>query len=72
MQATAIVNQRQETAIRVAIAHLRDARDQLVFAQAPNAANRVRKALKSAEGALRNAQVHANSPPDRIRRRASR
>lgn len=38
-----------------AIEHLRSARDLLVTADAPRAADKVRAALKSAEGALRHA-----------------
>lgn len=41
--------------IAAAIRHLRQARDQLLQAGAKKAAKRVRKALKSAEGAQRHA-----------------
>jgi hypothetical protein len=43
--------------IRSAIAALREARDYLVGAGAPRAAARARRALSSAEGALRHAQA---------------
>ena len=40
--------------IKLALYHLRMARDDLAAAQCPNAADAVRRALKSAEGAQRN------------------
>lgn len=43
--------------IKFAITDLRNARDQLVDAGAPRAAAKVRRALKSAEGALRHVQT---------------
>jgi predicted nucleic acid-binding Zn-ribbon protein len=44
---------RQAIALEIAIARLRDARDQLKHAACPKALRRVRSALKSAEGARR-------------------
>jgi len=41
--------------VREAIWHLRQARDYLASAECPKATAKVRSALKSAEGALRNA-----------------
>lgn len=46
-----------EARIRRACDHLREARDLLRAAGAPRATDKVRKALKSAEGAERNASV---------------
>jgi hypothetical protein len=43
--------------VSLAILLLREARDLLVYAQAPKAAAKVRRALKSAEGAHRNAEA---------------
>ena len=42
--------------LTAALRHLRQARDLLTAANAPRAADRVRGALKSAEGALRHAE----------------
>lgn len=59
--------------IKDAITFLQYARDLLVVGHAPNACNKVRRALKSAEGALRNATVAAGSPnPQRIQRGAAK
>jgi hypothetical protein len=46
---------RRATNVAVAVEHLREARDLLVNAGAVKAAKRVRLALRSAEGAQRNA-----------------
>ena len=46
--------------VGAAIVYLRHARDCLVLAECPMAANKVRRALKSAEGALRNQSVREN------------
>lgn len=43
-----------------AVGRLREARDLLVAAGAPRAAARVRSALKSAEGAVRNAEARTS------------
>ena len=47
----------KEAHIANAIHFLKCARDELRLAEAPKATDKVRKALKSAEGALRNAYV---------------
>lgn len=74
MMAMTETNARNAMAVihtRRAIKALRRARDLLVKADAPNAAERVRKALKSAEGAERNALVRFNQGnPKRIKRSA--
>ena len=49
--------------VEAAIVSLRCARDRLVRAGAPRATDKVRRALKSAEGALRHAQRRAYDPP---------
>jgi hypothetical protein len=46
----------QVRAVHDALDYLRKARDQLTFAEAPQAAGKVRDALKSTEGALRHIQ----------------
>lgn len=52
--------------ISVALGHLRLARDLLVTAKAPKAAEKVRRALQSAEGALRhvNHRMFRTEHPD--------
>lgn len=57
--------------IELAIVHLKVARDLLKEAEAPNAANRTRWCLKSAEGALRHA-IACRDNPRLIRRSASK
>jgi hypothetical protein len=54
--------------IQAALCHLRLARDILATAHAPRSADYVRRALKSAEGALR----HAELEPFRLERQAPR
>lgn len=49
----------RETYIDEAIAHLKTARNMLVKAGAPKAADKARKALRSAEGAKRHASSSA-------------
>lgn len=46
-------NYRQTQQVEMAISHLRRARDLLIEADSPQAAKKVRSALKSAEGAKR-------------------
>ncbi|MGE0545069.1 MAG: hypothetical protein AB7R89_33345 [Dehalococcoidia bacterium] len=45
-----------EMMIEMALNNLRDARDQAKDGHAPNATNAIRRAIKSAEGALRHAR----------------
>lgn len=47
------VPSQEEHDVRCALEHLREARDYLIQARAPKAADKVRRALKSAEGAQR-------------------
>jgi hypothetical protein len=50
---------RKETDVRLAVAHLKDARDLLAAQGCAKAADKTRAALRSAEGALRNAHRFA-------------
>lgn len=48
--------QRNESELRMALSHLKQAREYLTLNRCPQAADKVRRAMKSAEGALRNAR----------------
>lgn len=68
MTGTLLITLTRVQRLHIGLEYLRQARDQIRYAQAPNAANAVRRAMKSTEGALR----HAERLPVPAGRRASR